>query len=471
MKTIKQRLIYILADYFSALFAWILFFIYRKQVIESKFFGYSISFDTDNAFFLGILIIPVFWIAVYFLSGYYTEVYRKSRLAEFSNTFISVLVGVLVIFFFLILDDVISSFRDYYSSLLFLFSIHFLITWTFRLLITSYTNLRIRKGELVFRALLIGSGSKAKKVYEQVNRYHKPSGTRIIGYLHVNGDKLALEEGLPGCLGTIEELEKILEQGQFSEVIIALERSEYEWVEILMQKLLMPGISVRTIPEIQDILTGRPKRSAIFDAPIVDISLRLMPAWQENFKHVFDLGVSFCVLVVFSPLMAAIALIIKSGSAGPVFFRHERIGRYGKPFTMYKFRTMWEDAERNGPRLSYKNDPRVTPFGRFLRRTKLDELPNFLNVLKGDMSIVGPRPERKFYIDQIMEKEPSFAYLLRVKPGITSWGQVRYGYAENLDEMIERLNYDLIYLDNMSLFVDFKILIYTFLILFRGRPH
>lgn len=471
MRTTKQRLKYILADYFSALISWIFFFFYRKQFIESKFFGYNISFDTDNAFFLGIFIIPVFWIVIYFLSGYYKEVYRKSRLAEFSTTFTSVLLGVLVIFFLLILDDVISSFRDYYSSLLFLFSIHFLITWTLRLLITSYTNLRIRKGELVFSALLIGSGSKAKKVYEQVNKYQKPAGTKIIGYLYVNGDRLASKEGLPVCLGAIEELGKILEQHQISEVIIALERSEYEWVEFLMRKLVLPKMSVRTIPEIQDILTGRSKRSAIFDAPIVDISLRFMPAWQENIKQVFDLGVSFFALVFFSPVLAAIALMIKAGSGGPVFFRHERIGRYGKPFTMYKFRSMWEDAEKYGPQLSYKNDPRVTPFGRFLRRTKLDELPNFLNVLKGDMSIVGPRPERKFYIDQIMEKEPSFAHLLGVKPGITSWGQVRYGYAENLDEMIERLNYDLIYLDNMSLFVDFKILIYTFLVLFRGRPH
>ena len=130
---------------------------------------------------------------------------------------------------------------------------------------------------------------------------------------------------------------------------------------------------------------------------------------------------------------------------------------------------MYRDAEKNGPQLSSENDSRITPIGLFLRRSRLDELPQFFNVVKGDMAIVGPRPERQFFIDQIVERAPHYKYLHKVRPGITSWGQVKYGYAENVDEMIQRLKFDVIYIENMSLFVDFKIMIYTVLIVLQGR--
>jgi lipopolysaccharide/colanic/teichoic acid biosynthesis glycosyltransferase len=156
-------------------------------------------------------------------------------------------------------------------------------------------------------------------------------------------------------------------------------------------------------------------------------------------------------------------------SRGPLFYKQERIGKNGKPFTIYKFRSMYVDAEQNGPELSSEKDPRITPFGRFMRKSRLDEIPNFINVLKGDMSLVGPRPERQHFIDQIIEKAPQYIQLLKVRPGITSWGQVKYGYAKNIDEMVRRMKYDLIYLDNMSLYVDFKIMIYTFLTILKRK--
>ncbi len=160
---------------------------------------------------------------------------------------------------------------------------------------------------------------------------------------------------------------------------------------------------------------------------------------------------------------------VKLTSKGPIFYSHERIGRYGKPFIIYKFRSMYSGAEKNGPELSSRNDGRITPFGKFMRKSRLDEIPNFFNVLKGDMSLVGPRPERKYFIDQITKQAPHYLHLLKVKPGITSWGQVKYGYAENVEQMIARLKYDLIYLDNMSLYVDFKIIIYTVMTIIKRK--
>jgi lipopolysaccharide/colanic/teichoic acid biosynthesis glycosyltransferase len=182
-----------------------------------------------------------------------------------------------------------------------------------------------------------------------------------------------------------------------------------------------------------------------------------------------DIVVSMVALVVLSPLILFLALGIKISSRGPIIYSHERIGRYGKPFTLFKFRTMVVNAEQNGPALSSKNDKRIFPFGRFMRKHRLDEIPNFFNVLRGEMSLVGPRPEREFYIDQIAARAPEYLHLHKVRPGITSWGQVRYGYAENVDQMIERMKFDLIYIENMTPYVDLKIMIYTLLTIIRGQ--
>jgi exopolysaccharide biosynthesis polyprenyl glycosylphosphotransferase len=194
-----------------------------------------------------------------------------------------------------------------------------------------------------------------------------------------------------------------------------------------------------------------------------------MPQWQKTAKRAFDIALSLIALIIGIPLYVLIAVAIKTDSRGPVFFRQERIGFKGKPFQIFKFRSMHTDAEHSGPQLSSEKDPRRTKVGGFLRKTRLDELPQFINVLTGDMSIVGPRPERQFFIEQIVKKAPYYVRLHRIKPGITSWGQVKFGYAENVDEMIERMKYDILYLENMSLGLDIKIMIYTGLIMIQGR--
>jgi lipopolysaccharide/colanic/teichoic acid biosynthesis glycosyltransferase len=201
--------------------------------------------------------------------------------------------------------------------------------------------------------------------------------------------------------------------------------------------------------------------SSIIGTPLIQISHDLMPAWEENLKRLIDVVTSFFALIILSPLYLALVIGVRLSSKGPVFYSHERIGRYGKPFMIYKFRSMFSDAEANGPALSSTNDSRITRFGLFMRKMRLDELPQFYNVLIGDMSLVGPRPERQHFIDLIIKKAPHFNHLQKVRPGITSWGQVKFGYASTVDEMIERLKYDILYIENMSLLVDLKILIYT----------
>jgi exopolysaccharide biosynthesis polyprenyl glycosylphosphotransferase len=228
-------------------------------------------------------------------------------------------------------------------------------------------------------------------------------------------------------------------------------------------------VSINIIPDMYSILMGSVKMNYLFGVPLIRVQTNIMPYWQEVSKRLVDIVSALFALIILFPIYLIIALAVKFTSNGPIFYFQERIGWHAKPFNIIKFRTMTVDAEASGPQLSSENDPRITKVGKFLRKTRLDELPQFYNVLVGQMSIVGPRPERRHFIELIMQRAPHYKHLHKVRPGITSWGQVKYGYAENVDQMIERLKFDIIYVENMSIYLDIKILLYTIYIVFRGR--
>ena len=463
----RQIIKYIVADFLSASSAWALFYLYRKLYIESYKYGYNVSIHADDKFYLGIFVIPLLWVCLYAIIGSYTNIYRKSRLKEIGQTLYISIIGVLVIFFTLLLDDTIVSYKSYYSTFLTLFFLQFSITAFTRFIITTRTGRQIKRREIGFNTLLVGSNSNALNLYNEMESQQISQGNKFIGFIHIDENNGHLLSDLLPHLGTIRNLPDIITKYNVEEVIIAIESSEHENIGRIINELEDTDVIIKIIPDMYDILSGSVKMSAIFGAALIEINPFLMPVWQQSVKRIFDIVVSLFFLVFLSPVFFFTALAVKLTSRGPVFFSQERIGLHGHPFIIYKFRSMFAGAENGTPMLSSESDSRVTPFGRFMRSIRLDEIPQFYNVLKGDMSLVGPRPERQYFIDQIMSSAPHYRHLHKVRPGITSWGQVKYGYAENVDQMIQRLKFDVIYIENMSLALDLKILFYTIKIILK----
>ena len=416
----KQQIWYILADLISSELVWLCFLGFRWMVYEGRVGLLENVLVPAFEFLPPLIIYPLVCLLVYYLSGYYLRPFQKPLWREFLRTFFSSVVISLLFFFFIIIDDPTENYQRYLTSLGVLFCLQFVLSYIPRVTITLLSR---RRGVL-----------RTKTIH-------------------------SMEEA------------KMLVAGEQDEVIIDLpngftDRDLY----MLIARLYPLSCEISMIPRVYDMLTGAARIGQLDRPSLIRITDYHMTDAELCIKRAFDIVASALGLILLSPLFALIALQVKLSSRGPVFYSQERIGLYGLPFHIYKFRTMVTDAEEAGlPQLTRDDDPRITKIGHWLRKYRLDELPQLWNILRGDMSIVGPRPERPFFIEQIMKEAPYYCLLYKVRPGLTSWGPIRVGYTDTTEKMIERLNCDIVYVENMSLLLDLKILFFTTGVIIKGK--
>lgn len=448
-------------DLLTSSSSWALFFYVRQVHIEAK------PFHADANFWMGIFILPFFWLLFYALQGTYYEIRRMFRLKVLNLSLAASFFGTIVLFFALLLDDQVRSYQNYYQLTIWLFIIHLAFSSFGRIIFTTILIKYIRAAGHGFKTLIIGGNERAIEVYNELLAAPNMINN-FVGFIQVNGRDNLLSTHLTH-LGKLNELENAIQQNDVEEVIIAIESSDHDRLQSILARIDNGKIRIRVLPDMYSILAGSVDMTNIYGALLIEINPDVMPFWQRSIKRLMDIVLSIIALIILIPFFIFSAIAVKISSPGPIFFLQDRVGRGGKLFKIIKFRTMYLDAEKAGPQLSTEGDPRITPIGRYMRKTRLDEFPQFVNVLLGQMSLVGPRPERQFYIDQIVPLEPQYMHLTRVRPGITSWGQVKYGYAENVDQMLQRMKFDLIYMKNRSLALDIKIMFYTVIIVFKAQ--
>ncbi len=466
----RQRIKYLLSDFILLNVGWLLFTVIRYTVLP-EYFTIHYSFYrhvTSAPVLLGQFLFPIMMVVLYWISGYYNQVFFKSRLEEIFNTVYVSLIGTIIIFFTVLINDAIPERMQNYEMLMALWALLAVPVYIGRLITTNIAANKVRSGEISFNTLIIGNITGANSIAEKVCKQRLGNGFNVVGIINIGKDShIKTYNDVP--VYSFHELEDTINSNDVSRLILVPDNSIKQKTGELINHLFRFDCSIFVTPDFYSLIVSRPRIDNIVDEPVIDITNPSTPASTLNSKRIGDVIFSALALIILSPVYLAIAIAVKRDSKGPVIYSQERIGYHQKPFKIYKFRTMKVDAEQNGPLLSSDSDNRITKVGKFLRKYRLDELPQFYNVLRGDMSVVGPRPEREYYIHQIIEKAPYYNLLHQVRPGITSWGMVKYGYATTVNQMIERLQYDLIYLDNISLLVDLKILFHTVNTVLTGK--
>ena len=422
----KYQLIYMLVDLFSAVLIWSTFLVFRWLVYEGRIFSVDTVLIPMFNFYLPLFLYPLGCLCVYYLSGYYLRPLRKPYTRELRRTFVSAVIISIGAYFLIIVDDPFAGdYQQYTMSLLALFVIQFVGSYIPRLLVTHIAH---------------------KLDSDAPRRYTICS------------------------MAEVAEFEQAHAKKPYDEVILDLNSKTRENdIYTIINRLYPANVEISVVPRLYDMLTGAATIQYVEDLPLIPITEHKMSDMELCIKRTFDIVVSAVMLVLLLPVYIIVSLLVWCTSEGPIFYKQERIGLHGIPFYIIKFRTMRVHAEDGIPQVTSDNDKRITKVGKWLRKYRVDELPQFWNILKGDMSIVGPRPERRYFINQIEEQAPYYCMIYKIRPGLTSWGPIRVGYTDTLEKMVRRLNYDIVYIENMSIRLDIRIMFYTLGVIFGGK--
>ncbi|MGD1008294.1 MAG: sugar transferase [Ignavibacteriaceae bacterium] len=461
----REKILIIIADFLTINLAWI---IYYQLRVNSRWF----TLLTMPEFVIPMLIIYFYWLIIFTFVGMYRTWFASSRLDEISTLFKASFVGIFVLFFLILIDDYLNGAGSTTRILIFIYwGLFLFLTGTGRLFVRSFQRNLLIKGSGRKNALIVGFNENAKDVQNQLKQ-HPALGLDVVGYIKANNTCSDSEYDGIKTVGIIEDLQEIVERFNAKEVIIALERKDKDALVEIIAKCEPKNIGLKIVPDLYEILSGQARTSQIYGIPLIDIMPQLMPEWEKKLKRLIDISVSLVFLLMTSPVLLITTIVIKLESKGNVFYRQDRCGINGNIFKIIKFRSMRKDAEKHtGPVWSQKDDPRITKVGKFIRRTRIDEIPQIINVLKGEMSIVGPRPERPYFVEMLSKEIPYYKRRLKVRPGITGWAQVKHKYDETIEDVKIKLRYDLFYIENMSLRMDFKILFRTIFVMLLGKGH
>lgn len=465
----RLRWAYVLTDLVSTSVAVLLFNVFRWTQLTAEV---PLSLYLQDA---KVLLVQVgftgLMMLIYWLSGYYNRVEQRSRSNDALQTATAAIIGSFSIFFLAVVNDLAWRRRVAFGSLFVAAGVLFVCVFIGRYLITRLIVRNIHRRHNPNAAVMLGTDAAAASLAYRINTLRKGMEMTVTTFVRINPD----DPVDPRCedyeVISRSEFHRLCRERAVNSMIITpgvMNNGEY--LADLMRLAHELNGALFISPDVNTIGMASRRSFNIVGEPLVCISSPNVPESTVNIKRAIDVMASLAAMVLLAPAFAVVAAAVKLDSPGPVFFRQERIGRGGRPFKIWKFRSMVRDAEADGrARVTVDGDPRITRVGRFLRKYRIDEFPQFLNVLRGEMSLVGPRPERREFAEQIAARVPLYPLLYCVRPGITSWGQVRYGYASNVDQMVERLRYDLIYLENISVSTDLKILLHTVNTVLSGK--
>ena len=471
-----ELIVLLVADTLALVGAYLL---YMKARFAWLWFGEAEKVIPDPL--AAVITLTAFWLVVFFFFGMYQERYAASRFDELVSLLKVVSVGILVLFFLLFFPQLDPESAN--STIMFYGPTVLVFVALGRIVVRSVQKALILRGYGTHKALVVGWSDQVERLYKDVARY-PAAGLQIVGAIRLgqkdeapvsmvvekesyslsggDGAEVLTTDVHTAAVHAIEVLPRLIDDLEVQDVLIALGSEDHRELAEVLRLCAGKTVSLKLIPDFYSVIGGMARTEHIYGLPLIEVLPVPMPAWEQSTKRLFDLAVSFAVVALGLPLWIGVGLLVRLTSPGPAIYRQQRVGQKGRVFTMYKYRTMRQDAEAlTGPVWATEDDPRYTKIGRWLRKTRLDEIPQLWNVLKGDMSLVGPRPERPFFVEKLAKEIPLYNRRHRVKPGITGWAQVMWRYDASLEDVQQKVKYDLFYIENMSLRMDFKILFRT----------